>query len=126
MIAFNVEIDGTHVVCTGVEDWSILALHVNAARKEANGRDYIDFNVGGLTLPDAEQVQHHFRWPNKPLAVGSVVTVKVVEIDHADEPAKRYRSDAKVQESPFTDKELRQMRYEDYLSLKAEFDPTGG
>ena len=126
MIAFNVEIDGAPVVCAGVEDWSILGLHISAARKEADGRERIDFHVGGLTLPDGEQVHHHFRWPNKPLTIGSIVTVKVVEIDNADKPAKRYRSDTKVRESPFTDEECRQMRYEDFIALKAEFEPNGG
>ena len=129
MIAFEIEIDGKPVVLAGVEDWSILALHVDASRKgqPSTMRDgYIEFGVGGLALPDAEGIRHHFRWPGKALEIGSVVTVRIVESATADSPAKRYRSDATIQESPFTEEELRQMRYDDYLELKAEFEPNVG
>ena len=50
------------------------------------------------------------------------MTMKVVDTEAVDSPVKRYRSDAKVQESPFTEEEMRDMRYKDYLSLKAEFE----
>ena len=129
MIAFDVHIDGARAMLAGAEDWSILTVHVTASRKEpgSNGcDDYIDCAVHGLTIPNAEKVRHHFRWPIESLKVGSVVTVRVVEVASVDVPAKRYRSDTEIQESPFTDEEQREMRYQDYLALKAEFDPAGG
>jgi len=126
MIAFLVEIDGERTVLAGVEDWSILALHINAMRAEAkpDEGDDLHFSVGGLTLPDSGQQHYHFRWPRKDLKVGSVVKVTIVESESVDPPIKRYRSDAQVQENPFTEEEIREMRYKDYLSLKAEFEPN--
>jgi len=129
MLAFDVEIDGARAFVAGTEDWSLLSLHVTASRKEDGSpvRDgYIEASMGGLTLPDDASVRHHFRWPVVPLEVGSVVTIKVVEVSSADLPKKRYRSDAQVQESPFTEDEEREMRYRDYLSLKAEFENPNG
>jgi hypothetical protein len=115
-------------VTAGVEDWSILGLHVTASRAEKNStaRDgYIKCSVGGLTIPDASEERHHFRWTEAPLSIGSVVTIRVVDVPQPDAPKKRYRSDGKVQESPFTAEEEEEMRYRDYLSLKKEFEPGG-
>ena len=49
--------------------------------------------------------------------------VTVVDTDHPDPPTKRYRSDKEVQENPFTEEELKEMRRQDYLELKKEFEP---
>lgn len=126
MLAYEIEIDGKKYVTAGVEDWSILSLHVTASRREENSpvRDgYIECSVGGHTLPNDEDIRHHFRWVRAPLKIGSAVTVRVVDVPVADEPKNRYRSDSQVQENPFTEEEMREMRYQDYLSLKAEFEP---
>ena len=48
--------------------------------------------------------------------------VEIVDTDEIDAPVKRYRSDQEVQENPFTDEEWREMRYNDYLQLKEEFE----
>lgn len=125
MLAYEIEIDGKKYVTAGVEDWSILSLHITASRREENSpvRDgYLECFVGGLTLPDKEDIRHHFRWVNAPLEIGNAVFVRVVDVPVADEPKKRYRSDAQVRETPFTDEEMREMRYQDYLTLKAEFE----
>jgi hypothetical protein len=125
MLALDVEIDGRKTVLAGADDWSILGLNIVANRDEpgSTGRSgYIECSVGGLTLPDAEQVRNHFRWPTQELSLGSIVTIRVVDAPEADAPKRRYRSDAKIQESPFTQEELRQMRYKDYMALKAEFE----
>lgn len=37
-------------------------------------------------------------------------------------PKKRYHSDSNVQENPFTEDEIREIRYQDYLALNAEFE----
>ena len=126
MIGFEVQIDGEIVVIAGVEDWSILALHVDARRRENSSSSETEFHVGGLTEADAEGLRHHFRWPERELYIGSIVTVRVVETTRPDPPTKRFRSDATIQESPFTEEEERHLRYRDYLSLKAEFEPNGG
>lgn len=103
MLAFKVEIDGVHVATAGVDDWSILTLHVDACRGDPDAAfdharsDRPRFSVGGLSEPDPAGVSYHFRWPALDLQVGSRVLVTVVETDEPTPPVKRYRSDAVVQ-----------------------------
>ena len=122
-----VEIDGERVVVAGVEDWSILALHVNARRGRDNPAkpdepDDLEFCVGGLTEPDGDKVRHHFRWPRRGLRVGSTVKITLLDVNECDPPTKRYRSDSEIQECPYTDEEMREFRRKDYLELKKEFE----
>ena len=127
MIALKVEIDGAHEVVAGVEDWSLLTLHINAMRGDATAPvesarvDDLRFGVTGLSLEDSSGIAHHFRWADKSLKVGSKVVVTIVETDRPNSPLRRYRSDKQVQESPFTDEEWRELRRKDYEALKKEF-----
>jgi hypothetical protein len=128
MLAFEVEIDGKPIVLAGIEDWSILALHITGSRSKDTDQvekalaDEVRFSVSGLSRPDASGVRHHFRWGNADLRFGSKVLVTVVETERPDPPAKRYRSDKEIQENPFTEEELREMRRQDYVTLKKEFE----
>lgn len=128
MLAFKVEIDGVPVVVAGAEDWVVLGLHVSAAKGDPNAQaefgreDHIRFSVGGLSERTVEGEAHHFRWKEQRLAVGSCVVVSVIDAESPDPPVKRYRSDSTVQESPFTEEEMREMRWQDYLALKKEFE----
>jgi hypothetical protein len=128
MLAFRVEIEGHSPLIAGVEDWSVLALHVNAIRGEEHHRegDDLSFSVGGLTTKNAEGISHHFRWARVPLAIGSTVKVTLVETDSPDAVANRYRADKEVQENPYTEVEWREMRRQDYLALKKEFEGEQG
>jgi len=128
MLAFKIEIDGGEFATAGFDDWSILALHVNASRGnptapfESARYDEARFSVGGLSGSDTDGVSHHVRWKDRVLPIGSQVKVTVVETDQPDLPLKRYRSDAKIQENPFTEEEMKEMRWKDYLDLKKEFE----
>jgi len=124
MLAFRIEVDGEPVVTAGVDDWSILAFHITASRSRevSKAGDGVDYSVGGLSVPNSEKISHHFRWPRGDLSIGSSVTVTVIETDSPDPPAKRYRSDRELQESPYTEAEMREMRRQDYLDLKIEFE----
>jgi len=127
MLAFEIEINGKKYVTAGVDDWSILSLHVTGSRSEENPlvRDgQIKLSVGGLTIPDHDKISHHFRWEPAPLEIGSNITIRVIDSHEVDEPKKRYRSDSEIQENPFTEEQMQKMKYEDYLALKAEFEPT--
>lgn len=130
MLAIQVDIDGERVAVVGAEDWSLLHAEILAmfAEPDSKVRDgYIEFKANGMTLPDHENIRHHLRWISHELAVGSVVTMTVIDTEKVDPPKKRYRSDVTVQENPFTEEEFREMRYKDYLSLKEEFEkPTDG
>jgi len=123
MIAFQIEVDGRPTVLAGAKDWSILALHVTASRQVGGGRsDEVQLSVGGLSEDDQNGVSHHLRWKEQDLQIGTKVVVTVVETNVSDHPAKRYRSDAEIQENPFTDEETRELRWKDYQALKAEFE----
>ncbi len=124
MLAFRIEVDGHEPFVAGVEDWSVLSVHVNAVRAEAYMReaDDLDFSVGGMTRDDEAGIAYHFRWPRIPLKVGSTVRVTLVETESPEPPIKRYRADRDVQENPFTEEEWREMRRQDYLKLKQEFE----
>ena len=127
VIAFKVEIDGQQAAVAGVDDWSVLTLNIAAGRAEnmTFSRPQVDeirLDFGGLTQDDASGIRHHFRWRGRDLSIGSKVGVTIVESDHPDPPLKRYRSDAEVQESPFTEEELEAMDRKYYLELKREFE----
>ena len=122
-----VEIDGERVVMAGVEDWSIMALHVNARRGRATPSkpdepDELEFSVGGLTEPDGEKIRYHFRWPRRDLRTGSTIKITLAGADRCDAPAKNFRSDNEMQKAPFTEEELRELRWKEYLRLKKEFE----
>jgi hypothetical protein len=125
MIAFEIHINGVHVVTASQEDWSVLAIHVDALRDRKKESDEYDlrFSVGGLSKENKEGFSEHFRWPATDLKIGDIVQFRLIETDIIDSPIKRYRSDHEVQEEPFTEEELKKMRYEDYLELKKEFEP---
>ena len=125
MLAFRIEVDDHPPLVAGVEDWAVLSVHVNAVCASAFKRDAddLDFSVGGMTKDNEEGIAHHFRWPRVPLKIGSAVRVTLIEADTADPPVKRYRADKEVQENPFTEEEMREMRYQDYLAFKKEFEP---
>jgi hypothetical protein len=125
MLAIQIDVDGERFAVIGAEDWSLLHADIIAmtAERDSKVRDgYIELNAHGMTVPDAAKIRHHLRWPRKSLSVGSIVTMTVVDTTLVDPPVKRYRSDADVQESAFTDEEFREMRYQDYLALKAQFE----
>src|SRR5215470_8986815 len=62
MLALKVEIDGEPVVVAGVEDWSILALHITGSRGDPTAPvvsarpDNVEYSLGGLTQPDSSGV----------------------------------------------------------------------
>lgn len=125
MIAIQIEINGKHYAVVGAPDMSILHAEILAMYAEPNSKvrdGFLEFKAGGMTRPDSDDVLHHLRWARHPLSIGSTVTMKIIETETVDSPKKRYRSDKQVQESPFTDEEMKEMRYKDYLSLKEEFE----
>jgi hypothetical protein len=128
MLAFRIEVDGQPPLIAGVEDWSVLALHVNAIRGEAHQReaDELVCSVGGLTMKNPEGISHHFRWSRIPLKLGSTVKVSIVEAETSNPPVRRYCSGSEMQENPFTEEEQREMRRQDYLALKKEFEGDKG
>jgi len=124
VLALHIEVDDHPPFSAGVEDWAILSAHLNAVRGEVYKRetDDLDFSVNGMTREDENGVAHHVRWPRIPLKLGSTVRVTLVEASSTEPPIKRYRADKDVRENPFTDDEVREMRRQDYLALKRDFE----
>lgn len=124
MIALRIRVNGDEILVIGQEDVSILhsSIVVSRGNFERDVDDYIRLNAHGLSQETEKGYREHFRWKDRELQIGDVVEIAVLEANEIDPPVKRYRSDSEVQESPFTEEELREMRYNDYLRLKEEFD----
>jgi hypothetical protein len=132
MLALQIEVDGQPFTVAGVTDWALLSAHITAnkgdpkASTESARADRIDLSVGALSQPDGESISHHCRWGKLDLRTGSRVLITIVETNEPNAPIKRYQSDCDVQESPFTEKEMREFRWKDYLDLKKEFEGQHG
>ena len=125
MIALQIDIDGERYVTAGAEDWSLLNAFVDLSRAgpgEDSSENYMQFRAGGLSKSLEDGVREHLRWGERSLKLGSVVTISIVETGNVDSPKKRYRSDNHDPWAPFTEEELREMKYRDYLALKEEFE----
>jgi len=127
MIAFQIRINGNVVLVAGQSDTSIL--HSNVVLSQGNEErgvdEYIRLTTSGLSQDTDKGYPEHFRWKDHDLVVGDSVEIEVVDVESIDAPAKRYRSDNIVQENPFTDEEIRELRHKDYVELKKEFEPEG-
>ncbi|MFM5950126.1 MAG: hypothetical protein ACKOPM_13025 [Novosphingobium sp.] len=125
MLAFDIRIGEERICLAGVDDWSILSAHLTAQRgDQSDDIENLELYVGGMTKADSAGTSHHVRWSRlRQLEVGTTVTIHVVDADATDMPIKRYRSDHEVRESAFTDEEIEQMQREDWLRLKAKFEP---
>jgi hypothetical protein len=124
MIAIKIRVNGDLLYVIGQEDVSILNSNLVISRdnSERDVDDYIRLNAGGLSQDTDKGYPEHFRYKSQNLQVGDVVEMEIVDTDKIDAPVKRYRSDQEVQENPFTNEECREMRYNDYLQLKEEFE----
>lgn len=121
MLTYEVAVNGDRVVRAGIADWAVMSAIVSMVRDDIS--DNVDYrlSISGVTR-DREDRAHHVRWRMPTITVGSEVVIRIVESDQPDAPTKRFRADREVQENPFTDEEIREMRYQSYLELKAEFE----
>ena len=129
MLAFEVFVDGERICVAGMADWAVMSVILTAVHEgeTAAGRPRegkLDVSTGGMSEKDGDGVAYHARWPRIDLAVGSQVTVNVLDTDDPDPPLNRYPSDRP--EKRFTDEEIEQMEREDYVRLKAKFEPETG
>ena len=107
----------------GVADFSIATFIVDFGRPlKAETIDY-HLRIGGLTQPDKDGVSRHYRWACPGIQEGTRIEIEIVDSEACVPPTRLYRSDREVRESPFTDEEMRDLRYKDYLELKKEFEP---
>ncbi len=102
----------------GVADFSNASISVEFARSSMTGLVDYSLRIGGLT-----QSKRHARWACPSIQEGSRIEVEIVDSENCVPPTRIYRADREVQEPAFTEEEMRNMRYEDYLKLKKEFEP---
>lgn len=122
MLALEIWIDDQRVCLAGADDWSLLVTHITATRQRYDAdEDQLDLGIGGMAKDDALGVHHHLRWNGYQLAVGSKVTIKVVETGEPDPPVRRFRSDHEVQESPYSEEEIEEMQRNEWRRLNAKF-----
>lgn len=123
MKAFRVVVDGEPLGDLGIADFSVTTLIVDFGQpSKAEAIDY-HFRVGGLTQPDSDGLCRHYRWATPRIQDGTRIEIEIVDSETCVPPTRLYRSDREVQESPFTEEEMRDLRYQDYLALKEEFEP---
>ena len=130
MIAFRVNVDGQHFGDFGVEDFAVQNIILGMGRRTQAGvppsvNDGCYVNIGGLTEVDQHGKSYHYRWVPPKLTLGTKIEIEIVEVTICAPPASRHEADgnARSAEEIFTEDELREMRYEDYLELKQEFEP---
>ncbi len=125
MIAFRVSINGGVSIVGSQADWAVLTAIVTAIRNNdaSDTAEQIQVSLGGLSRRSLCGFAEHFRWPELSVQVGDRVEIDIIETENPNEPAKRFRSDREIEESPFTEAELRELKYKEYLELKAEFEP---
>jgi hypothetical protein len=123
MLAYEVTLDGEKIATAGMNDWSVMSVIISASRGsiEHGYKPNHTLHIGGLSQ-DTDSGAYHVRWKAPDLEIGSEILVRVIDCDHPDDPTRCYRSDKDVQENPFTEEEMREMRYQSYLDLKAEFE----
>ena len=120
MLAFEITVDGVVHPTAGIENWSVLSVIVSAVR----GRDTLELSAGGLTREDDEGLCHYFSWKRTPLRIGSTVSLRVVDVDGKTlpPPPRMTRSDHPQGPAP-TDEEIEEFEREEWLRLKAKFEP---
>ena len=84
MICFEVNINGQKVCLAGVGDNGVLSIMTTFFASSEMQKT--DFRVGGSIKVDAETSQQ-MDWVHRELAVGDVLTVKIVEADNYDLPS---------------------------------------
>jgi hypothetical protein len=126
--AFRIQIDGK--TCGDFSDSEFsnqsFTLTLISPFEGPYSSDQVEFktHLGGLTKEDAEGHSYHYRWPLPKIGLGTVVTIEVVESDNCIPAPVRHRSDNHnpLLEEMYTADEIREMRYQDYLDLKKEFE----
>ncbi len=113
MIAFRITINDNEPVIIGQEDWSVLIATITASKNHGFSGQF-----GGLSKEKEHGFCEHFRWKSPEVKLSDKILIEPIESELITSPTKRFRSDKEVQESPLTEEELKDLRYESYIELK--------
>jgi hypothetical protein len=99
MISFQVAINGKLLCTAGVDDDGVISTIVSWGGRRGRDRANADLQVGGLTKGV------HLRWVDgfDRLAVGDVVTVRVIDAESVDPPIEKKPSEIPVGQPPSAD-----------------------
>ena len=122
MIALQIDLNGERQAVAGCSDCDTLSFTIVVVNRETDCTPEFHFNVGGLVRATVPTQLEHVRWRMPELKVGDTVSVAVVNVDAADAPAKRYRSDKTVQEQPYTEEEIEQFERREYERLRRKYE----
>jgi hypothetical protein len=122
MLAMVISINGEQILVAGEEICELLTAHIFAMRDSDVDKSEYHIEVSGLPEQREKGKHHHLRWKRTPFNVGDEITIKLTDVPTADPPLKRYRSDSEVQESPYTEDEIRERQWQTYLFLKKKFE----
>jgi hypothetical protein len=125
MLAYRIDVNGEQRLLVGVDDWDTLHVSLLAVREGVTGPLEFHLNVGGGVRSTEEGKLEHVRWKAPEVRLGDTISITIVDVDEADLPAKRYRSDKTVQENPFTEDEIEQYERQDYARLRKKFEGDG-
>lgn len=124
MLAFQITINGDAIGTFGFDDWVILNSIIDASKAKRSGHsDELTFTIGGLAENVEPKRHEHVRLLHKELEIGDEILISVVNADKVTPPLKRYRSDATVQENPFTEAEILEFEKTEFERLKEKFMP---
>jgi hypothetical protein len=120
MIAFDVFLNRKKLARAGVGSDGVLTAMTTWVRRRASqtGRKQrqwdrdLSFSLGGYRSTNGE-VGEHFKWEDRKLKPGDVVTIKVITAARVDEPRRRVAEDPELVERS-------QRRY--YQRLKQKFE----
>jgi hypothetical protein len=122
MKAFRVVVDGQSQGDLGVADFAVGSVSIAFTRRSDAELLNYHFHVGGLTRSDENGVSRHYRWAIPSIREGSRIEIEIVDSENCEPPTKFARHDHEVQESCYTEEEQRELRHQDYLELKKEFE----
>lgn len=93
MLAFDVSVNEKRVCVAGTESSQVLSIGVTWVRESQHRPERISSNVGGLVAGDNHK---HFGWTMPPLSIGDTVTIRLIEVNSADDPEHVYEPASKA------------------------------
>jgi hypothetical protein len=83
MLGLEVSVNGKRLCIATAEN--VVSTIVSWADRDPNR---INFHVGGIP---ATREGEHIEWDTPRLAIGDIVTIRIIEADLADPPGRRYK-----------------------------------
>jgi hypothetical protein len=93
MIAFEVSVNDEHLCLAGIADEGVLSTIINYLSGDGTAApNPLWINVGALSK-DEHRTWVHGK-PGRPLALGDVVVIRIVQSSEIDEPVDKYPTEA--------------------------------